>query len=580
MKKVLLSALVLATAFISCQKDISAPDMPNIGVPKLAAAPLIGSVAGIVVDENNNAVANAQVTVAHTVYATNNKGFFNTAALTLDKNISTVKVKVPGYFTAYRSFSASATKNYVSIKLIPKALTGSFSSSAAGQISLPNGSSISFQANGVNVKSSGAAYSGTVNVYAAYIDPTTADFGAKVPGSMMAEDATNFYTLRSTGMMAVELESAAGEPLQLAAGKSASMKLSIPAALLSKAPATIDTWSLDDRGVWMKEGVATKNGSTYEFQASHFSFWNCDVPTSAVYLVLNLKDQNSNNLVNIPVTLTSSTTFGTTAGLTDSLGNVHGYVPKNESLELKAYAGYYFCNNPFYTQTIGPFAANAALNIVGQFTNSNLWTVSGTATDCSGANVVNGTAIIYSGYYQSYVSITNGSYTATLPSCIPITSISVIVRDNVAQQQSATVTVPVTGNTTNISNISACGITTDEFINYTVDGTNYSINNWNSGGNLYAYAAGASSNLYAYNQLTSDRLSFVAGGNTTGTHVILTDSLTVNSFVNPQTQTGSTATFTTFGPVGQYLEGSFTIPFAATGSIHTLTGTFRMKRYQ
>ena len=579
MKKVFLSLIVILFA-LSCQKD-KTPDFsqPGVGIPKFASSPLNGSVAGIVVNENNLPVANAQVVVASTVYTTDNRGFFNTATLTLDKYISTVKVTMPGYFTAYRSFSANATKNYVSIKLIPKTLAGSFLSSTAGSITLTNGSSINFQPNALNIKSTGVAYSGNVKVYAAYIDPTAEDIGTRVPGSMMAEDANHFYVLRSTGMIAVELESAGGEPLQLITSRPAILKLAIAPSVISKAPAIIDTWSLDGRGIWIKEGTATKNGNMYEFTVSHFSFWNCDVPINAIYLILNIKNQTGNNLINTPVSLTSSTSFGTRWGNTDSLGFVSGMVPKDETLEMKVFGSNYSCSMPFYTQNMGPFAVNTQLNIITTLPVINSVTITGSAVNCAGAPLQNGTLIIHVGLYTlSYASITNGAFNITLPTCSTITSADLIAIDNVTQQQSASITLPVTGSTLNAGTISACGIYTNQFINYTVDGTNFIINGINLNANLSAYSMGNRTGIFAYDQSNSNRISFLVNGGAVGTFSVLPDSLQVNAFTWGLPQPTSTATFTSYGPVNQYLEGSFNIPFQATGMIHTLTGTFRIRR--
>ena len=47
-------------------------------------------------------------------------------------------------------------------------------SAGGGAVTLSNGAKIVLPANGV-VKAAGGAYSGTINVYAAYIDPTSSD---------------------------------------------------------------------------------------------------------------------------------------------------------------------------------------------------------------------------------------------------------------------------------------------------------------------------------------------------------------------------------------------------------------------
>jgi hypothetical protein len=580
--KTLLYILISIALFSSCKKNPAVDNDTHPPTPIPVATSVNGSVSGIVVDENNDPVPYAQVIVSGTVFTTDSKGFFNTTKITLDKYISTVTVNKPGYFKAIRSFAANATKNYVSIKLIPKTLIGSFTGSAANTVSLANGTQISLLANSVNLKSSGVAYTGTVNVYASYIDPTSSDIGAKVPGNFIGEDASNIYYLQSAGMIAVELESATGESLQLATGKSANLKLAIPAILQSKAPATIDTWSLDDRGIWKKEGTATKNGTYYEMQVSHFSFWNCDRPANTIYLTLNIKDQTNHILANTWVKLTASgtTNWGTTYGVTDSLGNVSGLVPANEALQMTLLSSVYKCSNPLYTQTIGPFAANADLTIIATVNPQQVLTISGTVNNCSGAPVTNGTAIVYAESRSFYTNVVNGSFSINITHCSAFPfAIQITAIDNTTQQQSSAITVTATQNIVDAGTINGCGISSNQFINYTVDGTNYVINSSITGSTFNAYIYGGQLTFIKANESISKNIFFTIAGINVGTYPARIDS-SVNTFSKTYTLSGSSATFTTVGPVGQFIEGSFNLPFSQEGSTinHICTGTFRVRR--
>jgi hypothetical protein len=239
MKRTLLSVIAAGTLLIagllSCQKELSNESgvvvTPGTGSPIPAATPVQGSVSGVVTDENDAPVANAAVTVAGTMYFTNSRGFFNSPAVILDKYFSTVQVIKPGYFKAIRSFCANATRNYVAIKLIPKTLAGNFASGTGGKVTLGNGTELNFTASSIVDKSSGTPFTGNVRVYSSYIDPTSGDISARVPGSFVGQDGSKMYALASAGMLAVELESDAGVPLQLATGKTAAVKLFIPASL-------------------------------------------------------------------------------------------------------------------------------------------------------------------------------------------------------------------------------------------------------------------------------------------------------------------------------------------------------------
>src|SRR4030095_4869634 len=109
-------------------------------------------------------------------------------SVVLDKNATLVIAEKAGYFAAYRCFSATSGTNQVVIKLTKKNLSGTVSGTNGGEVNLSNGTKISLPANGVVKASDNSSYTGTVNVYASYIDPTAADILQRVPGSFMAND--------------------------------------------------------------------------------------------------------------------------------------------------------------------------------------------------------------------------------------------------------------------------------------------------------------------------------------------------------------------------------------------------------
>jgi hypothetical protein len=79
-----------------------------------------------------------------------------------------------------------------------------------------------------------------VNVYATYLDPTDSTLPLHMPGDLRGINTANLETgLQSFGMMGVELQDDAGNPLQIAAGQTATITMTIPASLLASAPATI-----------------------------------------------------------------------------------------------------------------------------------------------------------------------------------------------------------------------------------------------------------------------------------------------------------------------------------------------------
>ncbi len=332
MRRIIYVAIACFSLFgISCQKEISFTKSTT------SKDPVIAILQGNVVDENDNPAQGVNITVGAKTAITDAKGYFRIRNASLDKSASLVTAEKSGYFKAFRVFSASAAVNQVKIKLLKKTLTGSLNASAGGVVSLSNGSSITFSANSFS-KASGGAYPGTVNIYAAYIDPTSQDIGETVPGSFLADDKDNKRViLASYGMMAVELESPAGEKLQISTGNTAKLNFSIPSGLQASAPNTIALWYVDEKtGLWKEEGLATKNGNSYEGEVKHFTYWNCDYPGPKVNLTATFLDYNGQPLVYTYVQIWELATHnGYAHGFTDSLGQINGPIPANMNLVLE-----------------------------------------------------------------------------------------------------------------------------------------------------------------------------------------------------------------------------------------------------
>ncbi len=554
-------AISLTILLFGCSKNIDTtepipfPPGDGFGIP--APSPLRGDVSGQVLNENNIPVAGAEVLLGGSVYQTNAEGFFAMTNVNLDKYVSTITVNKAGYFKALRSFSATTGRNYLNIKLIPKTVSGTIDASSGGNVALSNGTQISFQGNGMIVKATGAAYTGTVRVSSAYIDPTRDDIASIVPGSFMAQDATNMYVLQSAGMIAVDLESASGEPLQLASGKPATMRLPIPASLQASAPSQIDTWSLDDRGIWKKEGTATKVGNNYELQASHFSFWNVDVPCNAIYLTLNVTNQNAQPLINTLVRLripNNNTWWSTTTGLTNSQGVVSGLVPASIGLELSIHNGPFQCGNAFFTQNIGPFSNDTTLNITATVPASQALNITGTANACNNQPLNNGMAVIQAPPYGlQYVPIVNGSYTSVLTVCQNISNINVTVMDSTGQTLASSGTIAVSGNSVTVPLITLCG--TSQQAVFTIGGCqaggSYSVNTaLDSTNQIFVNVSVTSPGTYTLSTTAVNGMTFSASGNfvSPGSYTVLlegqgtpTTTGTFNVVVNGGSGTGCTS---------------------------------------
>ena len=377
----------------NCRKEFSATGFGASDTENNVSSPVIATLQGNILDETGQPAGGAQITVGSKIATTNANGYFRIINAALDKNASLVTAIKPGYFKAYRTFNATSAVNQVVIKLIKKTLAGSVNAITGGDIALSNGAKISLPANGVVKESDGLPYTGSINVYAAYIDPTTADINETVPGSFMANDKNNKrVTLKSFGMMAVVLESTSGEKLQIAKDNTAKLTTPIPASLQPAAPSTISLWYVDEKtGLWKEEGIATKNETSYRGEVKHFTFWNCDFSEPAVTISMIVKNSSGFPLIYASV-LIKSDTGGIAHGYTDSLGQVSGLVPANENLILQVLDE---CGAAIYSQNIDPFSQNTNLgNITVGNSTSSIVTIKGTLINCNNTPVSSGYALI------------------------------------------------------------------------------------------------------------------------------------------------------------------------------------------
>lgn len=578
--------IVLFGFFLAtCQKEMS-QDTGGPVIPGPNPVTVTASVSGRVINELGDPVAGAMVKAGTSMATTDINGEFSITNAQLVDKAAYVTVNKSGYFEGSRTFIArQGLKHFVEIQLMPKIEVGSINGTTGGAINLGNGSSITLPANGVIVQSTGAAYTGAVKVSMTWIDPTSKDLLRQMPGDLRGTDANNNEVgMESYGMLGVELNSTSGEKLQIASGKKATLKFPLPSSIQGSAPATIALWSFDEsKGLWKQEGTATKSGSSYIADVSHFSWWNCDMPiTTAAYFAATFVDQNGQPLAGHHVSVyRANGNYSGAHGLTDSAGYLIGRVPANEQLLLKV-ESWSPCYATILTQNIGPFTANSTNNlgnIVVTINNASLITLNGTATNCNSNPVTNGYVEVQSGWYTYRKPVINGSFTISFSNCnaAPVTY---YVVDEANSQQSTPVTINATPGVNNVGAISACGISTNEYIDYTFDGQSVSLNNADSisafgqSGTSLTQISGAGTGT------TFNSIYFGFSGQGTGTFPLVNLFVNMNGTSSSFGNTGLTTVITSNGPgAGSYIEGSFSGAAVDSSLVtHTIQASFRVKR--
>ena len=572
----------LSVLFFQCQKEASFIGGADAGA-SVAPDPITTSIQGNITDENDLPAVGVAITAGTSTAITDANGYFHIVNAALDKNTTLVTAEKDGYFKGYRVLAATSGCNQVALKLIKKNIVATIASSSGGDATLSNGSKISLPPNGVVMASSNAAYSGDVKVYAAYINPKAGDIAKTVPGSFVANDKNGKrVVLSSYGMLAVELSSSGGEKLQMKTGSVATLSIPIPAASVSSAPATISLWYIDGTtGIWQEEGTATKQGSNYVGQVKHFSYWNCDYPYSAVTLSFVLQTPAGLPLVNAYVEVIPTDSSGGLAhGYTDSLGQVKGLVPANTNLKMEVFGS---CGAVAYSQNIPSLNQNTDLGVIKIADSTLLLTFTGTLLNCNNAPVTNGYAIINFNGTTRYVATDSvGRFITTYVACSTFPAFSTVLGvDNNAQKQSEEINVNITAPITNAGTITTCGTSSQQFVNYKIDGTEYKIGAYSSD-SLYARTDDLSDTTTINPTGLEGTILIKAKANAVGTFPIL--DLALRGYGYTDFDKTSTVTFTTFpASVGNFYEGSLNGSFVVyrntdSALTHNITGTFRVKR--
>ncbi len=552
---------------------------------------ITASVYGTVIDENNQPVVGATVKSGSNTTTTDRFGVFQFKNILLGKSNGYVRVEKAGYFNGNKSFYPTPGRTHnVKIKLIPKTVTVTLNANTGGTVNFTGGASLFLPTSAI-ADAAGNPFTGSVTVSMTWIDPTAPNLPDLVPGELRGWTTANEERgLETYGMIGVDLTGPGNTKLYMAPGRTAQLTFPVPASLAGSAPTIIDLWNFDEAsGRWEQEGTATKTGSNYVGNVSHFSFWNVDAQFPVVNLCMGLQNQSNQPLNNVQVRIKRANgSYG--YGRTDNFGKLCGKVPKNESLVLQVMDQ---CDNVIYSQNIGPFSTDVDLGTISVvLPTSNTLTITGTLVDCNNSNVTNGAVSIYvSGGNNYYVPVTNGTFSLTILKCNTNTNFAYYGSDFVNNQSGVTANGTGTTGTVNLGNVSACGNATNEYIDYLIGGNIYSFRTPGSFSQLDT--ALTNSNYFfrtlinALPVINSDNTKIIFDNNALpGDWPLWAVRVQISSipvlatqFVNPN----PVVHITRFGQPGQYIEGYFSEQMILAGfngmtTIGNVTCNFRVRR--
>lgn len=400
-----------------------------------------GDVLGLVSDESGSPVGGATIILGNKTSQTDANGVFKITGL-MNRNLPFVRVEKAGYFPSLASFSVKAgSMGRVKATLRPKTLAGQLNAATGGTVQIPGGGSVRFAEAGMK-DNLGQPYNGPVSVYATYLDPSQPGIEGLVPGGFLGRSAAGqTEVLTSFGMVKVLLETPGGQPLQIT--KPAEVTMPVPADRLSKAPATIPLWYIDETtGYWKEEGSATLQGNVYVGTVTHFSWWNCDIGFPVVQLSGRVRLGNEQPFVWLRITNANGLSAITTS---DADGLFSGGVPQNQTFLFEVINE---CGDVVYSATLGPFSSDTDIGIISVSGPSNWVQVQGSLVNCSQQPVTNGFVSFRTngspatGNFPVPVDPTDGTFSGYIANCNG-TEVTLTAIDLNEQLSSDPITLPI-----------------------------------------------------------------------------------------------------------------------------------------
>lgn len=425
-------------------------------------------IVGQIIDENGEPIIGALVKLNNSTFISDSIGSFQFFDVITSKNNTFIHVTKPNYFNGNRVLQIIPNEdNFTRIMLIKKKNPSTFNANSGGVVQLTGGVKITFEQNSIINKNTGQPYNGQVNVLTTWIDPTQSNFNEILPGALRGYNSSNQERLlESYGMIGAELYDDNNQPLQIANGKTAELTFPIAPSLQSNAPNTIPLWYLDEsNGMWIEQGEAQLQGSTYVGKVTHFSFWNADIPTNFVMFETVIVSTNGKPLADVNVKITNISNGTYRVGVTNGNGKVSGYIPKNQNLLMEVIGQ---CNVLLKSQNIT--ASNSDINIGNTIVSipaSNLVAISGTVFNCFNEPASNAYVKIKTGNTVQFLKVSNnGNFVANYIACdFPIVT-DIMSIDNTDMQSGTPKHVELYQGINQVGNLIACGNSYTQYVKW------------------------------------------------------------------------------------------------------------------
>jgi len=252
----------------SCGKDFD-NQVEVINQIPAAKEKVESTVYGIIFDENETPLANVSISIDQTFSETDEQGYFKISGL-MDVEGAVIKIIKEGFYDGYGLIIPYKNSSVQMRMSMMKRENPDVRSSDTDIRIESSGSSVSFSQN--SFKLAGNDYSGDVNIYSEYFDPTQDDISRFYIGGFETITSEGRQNIFSYGLFNVELESNTGQELDI--DENATLRFSIPQDLIFDAPEEVSLWYPDENsGLWIEDGKASRESNEYVGQVTHFTTW-------------------------------------------------------------------------------------------------------------------------------------------------------------------------------------------------------------------------------------------------------------------------------------------------------------------
>lgn len=513
---------------VSCSDDDNKTGNGLENIKPDMSTKINNSVYGFVTNENDDPIAGATVASGDKTTTSDEDGYFEITDASVVKEYGVVSVEALGYFKGIRTWvSETDKKQFVRIKLLPKTIAGTFKSTDGGEVKLNNGLKLTFPANAIVDKASNEAYNGNVSVALQWLNPMNETSTSEMPGDLRATNSEGYLrSLDPFGVVAAELYGDAGQELQIADGKSVTVRTPIDSEQQSKAPGTISLWLFDDnKGLWTEEGEAQKEGNEYVSKIPHFSRWGWGVPYKVAYFSGRFVDGDNNPIVGHRI----YTSWANGAAYTDANGYFCIYVAVQSNSATLNLAG----DCILYSRDVNMTQGNqnlGTMTISGSNLTANVTKLSGTVVNCSDQPVAMGHVVYYTGKNRYIFDVNNGSYTSNIYFCEAINNMEIKAYDyNTGKNGTAYVDLSSTQANIAVDPIRACDAISegDGYITFQMDGKKYTIMAHANSTNTYFWYLNGGTNMH-FGEGAVHIEWWHNGGNAAGTY----SGLEMNVFID------------------------------------------------